>query len=67
MIKKALKRNTTLTELILCGDEKNWNKWEADYSKWIREDNKIGDEGTRMISEALKNNSTLTTLYLSSD
>ena len=35
--------------------------------KWIWTDNKFGDEGARMISEALKSNSTLTTLDLSCD
>ena len=37
-------------------------------NKVIRTDNKIGDEGARMISESLKiNNTTLTTLYLRCD
>ena len=53
---------------------KNWNdsreheeEMEIINDKWTWIDNKIGDEGVRMISEALKINSTLTELYLKSD
>ena len=47
-------------------ERKRWNmkfKWKNE----IWTGNSIGDEGTRMISEALKTNYTLTTLHLGGD
>ena len=47
--------------------EREWIKIEMIIDIYIWTDNKIGDEGARMISEALKINTTLTELDLSGD
>ena len=81
MISEALKINTTLTKLNLYCDEIWKNEWNNNNEmnvkerEWIKiemiiniwTDNKVGNEGARMISEALKINTTLTVLNLESD
>ena len=82
MISEALKCSSTLTILNLHCDEKEEKKQDETIKKQRKErkecdemmimkmkqiDNRIGDLGAKMISEALKSNSTLTILDLSCD
>ena len=71
-LSEALKSNTTLTELNLCGEDKRkarkWNPLTI-RSSWshLSTETEIGDTGATSLSESLKSNTTLTKLYLSGE
>ena len=69
MISEAMNINTTLTELNLDSDKiEERNDMNKPHDNNVHEvDNKIGVEGTRVLSETLKANATLTKLSLSGD
>ena len=59
----ALNKNTTLTELDLCGEQQDHkDKHNGMRSAWTA--NWFGDEEARSLAEALKTNATLTELDL---
>ena len=67
---RGSKSNTTLTSLNLSGiktDVKRRLNIIYSRKQIIGTDNQIGEEGTRMMSEALKSNSSLTKLNLDSN
>lgn len=70
MIREALKCNTSLTELNLCGGamqlvtNKKKRKSYISYGR-CETDNNIGDAGASMISQLLECNSSLVELELS--
>ena len=67
MISEGLKRNSTLIQLYLNSNENKENNKKSFLIMGAKKDNKIGDEGVKIISEGLKSNSTLLMLFLNGD